>query len=99
LTGGPETKAVIANAVKQHLGDSAIAVGQRLAFDTRLTIFDILGRELITLVNQQLSPGTYETEFDGSKLASGMYFYSLQAGDPSVDGQVYKETKKMVLIK
>jgi hypothetical protein len=68
------------------------AVGQRLAFDKRLIIYDILGRVVTTLVNTRLSPGSYEVEFDSSKYASGLYFYSLEAGN-------HKETKKMVLIK
>ncbi len=57
-----------------------------------LKVFDILGREVLTLINEVKNPGTYETEFDGTKLASGLYFYRLEAGD-------YTETKKMVLIK
>ncbi len=44
------------------------------------------------LVNEQLKPGTYEADFDGSNLTSGVYFYRLQSGD-------YQQTKKMVLIK
>ena len=59
---------------------------------TKLIIYDILGRELATLVNQQLKPGSYEVEFDGSNLSSGVYFYKLVAGD-------YINTKKMVLVK
>jgi hypothetical protein len=43
----------------------------------RLLIYDILGREITTLVNQQLKPGTYEVEWDGSNFPSGVYFYKL----------------------
>jgi hypothetical protein len=57
-----------------------------------LKIFDILGKEVATLVNESLQPGTYEVSFDGSKLNSGTYFYRLQAGD-------YIETRKMTLVK
>ncbi|MCX6165291.1 MAG: T9SS type A sorting domain-containing protein [Ignavibacteriae bacterium] len=57
-----------------------------------LKIFDILGREVVTLVNEKQSPGVYEVTFDGSGLSSGMYFYKLVSGD-------FSETKKMVLIK
>lgn len=59
---------------------------------TSLKVFDILGREVSTLVNEQLKPGTYEVNFDGSKLASGIYYYRLSAGD-------FIQTKKMVLVK
>lgn len=60
--------------------------------DVRLIVFDALGREVETLVNRQLKPGTYEVDFDGSKLSSGVYFYKLVAND-------FTETKKMVLVK
>jgi Secretion system C-terminal sorting domain/Domain of unknown function (DUF5122) beta-propeller len=59
---------------------------------TQLKIYDILGREATTLVNEQLKPGTYEVEWDASIYPSGVYFYKLTAGD-------FTETKKMVLIK
>ena len=68
------------------------SVGQRHAFGVHLIIYDILGREVITLINQQLKPGDYEVEWDGSNYASGVYFYKLEAGS-------FVETKKMVLIK
>ncbi|MBL0106139.1 MAG: choice-of-anchor D domain-containing protein [Ignavibacteria bacterium] len=57
-----------------------------------LKVFDVLGKEVITLVNEKLSPGVYEAEFDGSSLSSGIYFYKLEAGD-------FIETKRMILIK
>lgn len=58
----------------------------------RITIYDILGRKINTLVNENLSAGTYETEWDGSAFATGVYFYSLKA-------EGFKETRKMLLIK
>lgn len=57
-----------------------------------LKVYNILGKEVITLVNEKLNPGEYEVTFNGSDLPSGIYFYVLNAGD-------YKETKKMLLIK
>ncbi len=60
--------------------------------NVRLIIYDLLGREVATLVNEQLKPGTYEVEWNGSNYASGVYFYKLIAGD-------FTETKKMVLMK
>jgi uncharacterized delta-60 repeat protein len=57
-----------------------------------LKVFDILGKEVAILINEQLQPGTYEVTFDGSDLSSGIYFYKLTAGD-------YINTKRMVLIK
>jgi hypothetical protein len=59
---------------------------------THLVLFDILGKEIQTLINEKLQPGTYEVEWNASNYPSGVYFYSLTAGD-------FKETKKMILIK
>ncbi len=57
-----------------------------------LKIFDVLGREVATLVNKQLSPGAYTSNWDASRFNSGVYFYRLQAKD-------FIETKKLLLIK
>ena len=46
-----------------------------------LKVYDLLGREVATLVNEQQQPGNYEVTFDGSRLASGVYFYRLRAGN------------------
>jgi len=58
----------------------------------KLFIYDALGREVVTLVNQQLNAGIYKVDWNASKQASGIYFYKLITGDHS-------ETKKMVLVK
>lgn len=52
-----------------------------VAGQVSLKVYDELGRETETLVNEQLRPGTYEVSFNGSKLSSGVYFYKLTAGD------------------
>ncbi len=57
-----------------------------------LKVYNILGQEIRTLVNEEKPAGTYEVEFDGTGLASGIYFYKLQAGN-------FIETKKTLLIK
>lgn len=66
--------------------------GQKLEYDTRLVIYDMLGREILSLVKEPLNPGAYEVEWDASNYPSGIYFYMLQSGN-----QV--DTKKMVLVK
>ena len=65
-----------------------------------LKIYDLLGREVATLVNEQLQPGTYEVEFDGTNFPSGLYFYKLTARNvwSATDGSL-NMTKKMVLLK
>jgi hypothetical protein len=57
-----------------------------------LKIYDLLGHEVATLVNEQLHPGTYEVDWDGTNYSSGVYFYKLSAGD-------FSESKKMILLK
>lgn len=62
-----------------------------LSFVT-LRVYDVLGKEVTTLVNEEKPSGSYEVEFDGANLSSGVYYYRLKAGD-------FVETKKMILIK
>jgi hypothetical protein len=65
-----------------------------------LKIYDLLGREVATLVNEEKPAGSYEVEFDASNLSSGVYFYQLHADDPSSSsGQRFVQTKKMLLLK
>jgi len=60
--------------------------------NVKLIIYDILGREVVTLINEKLSPGIYSVDFDGTMFASGVYFFKIQAG-------TYSELKKMILLK
>jgi hypothetical protein len=57
-----------------------------------LKVYDILGNEVATLVNEEKSAGTYEIEFNATLLPSGVYFYQLKTGS-------FVETKKMILLK
>jgi photosystem II stability/assembly factor-like uncharacterized protein len=67
---------------------------------TTLKVFDLLGREVLTLINEQLPPGTYERILDARELASGTYFYRLSVPDPPAHyGQVSVETKRLLLLK
>lgn len=65
-------------------------VGERA--NVTLKVFDMLGREVATLVNEVKESGSYDVNFDAAKLASGTYVYKLTAGN-------FVETKKMVLLK
>lgn len=58
----------------------------------KISVFDMLGKEIETLVNEKQSPGTYEVSWNGSAYPSGVYYYKINSGD-------YSETRKMVLIK
>ncbi|HEY4755491.1 MAG TPA: T9SS type A sorting domain-containing protein, partial [Ignavibacteriaceae bacterium] len=80
------------------------AVGTSLMKFVQLKVFDVLGNEVATLVNEYKPTGKYEMEFqssvDGRQLASGVYYYQLKAGDPSTSpGQSFIQTKKMILVK
>ncbi len=57
-----------------------------------LKVYDVLGREVATLVNENLQPGSYEVTFDGTGLASGVYLYRLRAGK-------FMQTKRMLLLR
>jgi len=57
-----------------------------------LKVYDMLGKEVASLVNETKEAGTYSAKFDGSKLSSGIYFYTLQSGN-------FTATKKLTLMK
>jgi hypothetical protein len=70
-------------------------IAYNIPFDAKvkLVVYDILGREIVRLINDELKiAGSYTIEFNGTNLPSGVYFYRLESGN-------YKESKKMVLIK
>ncbi len=58
----------------------------------QIQVFDVLGNEVFSLVNKNQKAGSYQVEFNGSSLSSGVYFYKLQAGK-------YSDTRRMILLK
>lgn len=62
------------------------------ASNVKLTVYNMLGQKVATLVNNFMNAGSYEVKFNASRLASGVYFYSLEAGS-------FKANKKMMLLK
>jgi len=60
--------------------------------DTRLVLYDVRGRELEQIVNQNMAPGRYTVTFNGSAYASGVYFYRLSSGE-------FSDVKKLMLLK
>ena len=58
----------------------------------RLKVYNVLGEEIATLLNEELNVGTYTTQWNASGMASGVYFYRLQTGD-------FVDTKKLLLLK
>ncbi len=67
-------------------------VGKESTLSIQIKVYDILGKEVATLVNENQQPGNYEVTFNGNRLASGIYFYRLQAGK-------FTDTKKLILMK
>lgn len=65
---------------------------ESFAGNVSLKIFDLSGKEVATLINSNMSSGVHSVAFDGSKLSSGIYFYTIKAGN-------YSDVKKMMLIK
>ena len=59
---------------------------------TSLRVYDVLGREVATLVNEELRPGNHTVRFDGTNLATGVYYYRLESGS-------FTDTKKLMLLK
>ncbi len=57
-----------------------------------IKVYDVLGREVATLVNEEKTAGSYEVQFTGNGLTSGIYFYQLKVDN-------FVETKKMILLK
>jgi len=69
------------------------------ASDVRLEVYDLLGRKVMTLVNAKQMAGTYSVQFNAAALASGVYFYRLQAGATNSASAPFVQTKKMILVK
>ena len=67
-------------------------VGTSLTKFVQLKVYDVLGNEIATLVNEEKSVGNYEVEWNAEKFPSGVYFYQLKAGS-------FIEAKKMVILK
>lgn len=68
------------------------AVRLQNAVPVQIKIYNILGKEIAVLINKQMQPGSYEVDWDASDYPSGVYFYTLKAGD-------FIQSKKMIFIK
>ncbi|MHC1739376.1 MAG: T9SS type A sorting domain-containing protein [Ignavibacteriaceae bacterium] len=88
----PENHVLEQNYPNPFNPTTVISYGLQLPGRVTLKIFDLLGNEVATLVDEDREAGRYQVNFDGSELSSGIYFYSLTAGKMSI-------FKKMVLVK
>jgi hypothetical protein len=65
-----------------------------------IKVYNLLGNEIVTLVNGIKPAGTFEVDFNASEIPSGIYFYKLEAGNfLSGSGESFVHTKKMMLLK
>jgi hypothetical protein len=96
----PEDFRLIQNYPNPFNPGTTIEYSLPRASDVKLIIYDIIGREIQTLVNERQSAGQYRVSFDASNLSSGIYLYRIQASDPeSSSGQDFSDIKKMILMK
>jgi hypothetical protein len=65
----------------------------------QLKVYDMLGKEIQTLVSEEQNAGTYETSFNGQNLSSGIYIYEIQVINKDGNSNTYREVKRMVLLK
>jgi hypothetical protein len=91
-SGLPQTYSLYQNYPNPFNPTTAISYQLSAVSNVSLKIFDILGREVATLVNHEMKPGSYEATWDAAGIASGVYLYRLQAGE-------FTETKKLLLIR
>ena len=92
LAGLPEKFDLKPNYPNPFNPSTQIAFDLPESADVRLTVFDVLGRQVATLINQHMKAGTHTVSFDSQRLASGVYIYLLEAGSFSM-------TRNMMLIK
>ncbi len=71
---------------------STVTAGTKFVVNVDLTVYNILGQKIATLLNENQAPGNYSVQFNAENLPSGIYFYTLRAGN-------FVETKKMILMK
>ncbi|MBI2417114.1 MAG: T9SS type A sorting domain-containing protein, partial [Ignavibacteriales bacterium] len=88
----PDNFALKQNYPNPFNASSIISYSLQNTSEVKLTVYNTLGQEVIKLVDENKSPGSYEVRFNGASLASGVYYYRLQVG-------AYSVTKAMVLLK
>ncbi len=89
-SGGPDDYALQQNYPNPFNPETTIEFSLRKAGPVRLTLYNVIGQKIAVLVDQHLSAGHYKVNFNGEKLPTGIYFYTLEAGQ-------FKTTKKMLL--
>ncbi|MEP7146555.1 MAG: T9SS type A sorting domain-containing protein [bacterium] len=98
LRNNPDAKAFYKSELKQNFPNpfnplTIINYECSVTGLVRIKVYDVIGQEISTLVNENKVEGKYQVEFDGSDFSNGIYFYRME-----IDGQV-KDTKRMILLK
>ena len=88
----PEQFSLSQNFPNPFNPSTKITYSLKSSVPVKLSIYDMLGRNIITLVNDVQGPGTYQVEFNGANFSSGVYLYRLEAGE-------FIETKSMLMVK
>ena len=73
--------------------------GEIRGSNIKIIVYDALGRETGTLVNEVIQPGTYKIDWNANNYPSGIYFYRIIATNPNNNSNIFSQTKKMVLLK
>jgi hypothetical protein len=90
--GIPKVFALMQNYPNPFNPTTTIQYALPKASNVEIKVYDLIGREVTTLVNEFRQAGTYSVEFNANNFASGVYFYRIKAGD-------FTDTKKMLLVK
>ncbi len=97
---GPQAFALLQNYPNPFNPTTIIKFALPVDSRVKINVYNSLGQLVETLVYKEMESGYHEIDFDASRLASGVYLYQLQAGDPSTSsGQSFISVKKMILIK
>ncbi len=92
VDGLPESFGLMQNYPNPFNPSTQISFSLPNAENVNLSVYNVLGQKVITLVDGQMEAGVHVVQFDGSNLASGMYFYR-------IDTEGFSETKKMIMLK
>jgi hypothetical protein len=99
VSGKPQSFQLAQNYPNPFNPSTIISYQLPISSDVKLVVYDVLGREVQTLVNARQAAGRYQAPFNAQGLASGVYFYRLSASPSSSQAGAFIETKKMMLVK
>ena len=98
--GIPEKFALFQNYPNPFNPTTIISWQSPVGSHQTLRVYDMLGNEVVTLVNEYRQAGSYEVDFNAYQLSSGIYFYKMQVDNPSAgSGRGFVEAKKMILLR